>query len=106
VLITEMEWQLLPVVETAGGGETPQDRRKTHRVGWKEVRLVLVHEPGSVAPIVGATLGGVEEAGERLAVCAMAAGEVIAARIRRTGWRREELERQSRAGRFKFCSRF
>src|SRR2546429_4652536 len=40
------------------------------RVSWKEARLALAREPGSVTPVVGATLGSVEEAGERLAVCA------------------------------------
>ena len=36
--------------------------------------MALAHEAGSVTPIFGATLGGVEEAGERLAVCALEAG--------------------------------
>src|SRR2546429_9122266 len=44
------------------------------RVSWKEARLALAREPGSVTPVVGATLGSVEEAGERLAVCARQAG--------------------------------
>src|SRR5262249_51302512 len=76
VLITEMDGSMLPVVETAepGVGEAPIDRRKTRQVGWKEARLALAHTPGSVAPIFGASLGTVEEAGERLAVCALQAG--------------------------------
>src|SRR5437773_11300408 len=51
-----------------------QDRRKTRQVSWKEARLALAHQPGSVTPIFGATLGSAEEAGERLAVCALQAG--------------------------------
>ena len=76
VLIVEMDGSMLPVVEVAepGPGEAPQDRRKTRQVSWKEARLALAHEAGSVTPIFGATLGGVEEAGERLAVCALEAG--------------------------------
>src|SRR5437773_8465292 len=34
-----------------------QDRRKTRQVSWKEARLALAHQPGSVTPIFGATLG-------------------------------------------------
>jgi hypothetical protein len=52
-------------VETmeSGGEAKNADKRKNRRVGWKEARLVLVHEPGSVTPVFGATLGSVEEAG-------------------------------------------
>src|SRR5437667_5627634 len=69
VLIAEIDGSMLPVVETAepGGGEAPQDRRKTRQVSWKEARLALAHAPGSVTPIFGATLGSAEEAGARLA---------------------------------------
>jgi len=76
VLIAEMDGSMLPVVEVAepGPGEAPPDRRKTRQVSWKEARLALVHAPGSVTPRFGATLGSVEEAGERLAVCALEAG--------------------------------
>src|SRR5437773_9163015 len=76
VLIAEIDGSMLPVVETAepGAGEAPQDRRKTRKVSWKEARLALAHAPGSVTPIFGATLGSAEEAGERLAVCALEAG--------------------------------
>ena len=71
VLITEMDGSMLPVVEVAEPtGAAPVDRRKTRQVSWKEARLALAHEPGSVTPIFGATLGSVEQAGERLAVCA------------------------------------
>jgi Uncharacterised protein family (UPF0236) len=76
VLIVEMDGSMLPVVEVAEPrpGEAAPDLRKTRRVSWKEARLALAREPGSVTPVVGATLGSVEEAGERLAVCARQAG--------------------------------
>jgi hypothetical protein len=75
VLIAEIDGSMLPVVETAEpGAAEAQDRRKTRQVSWKEARLALAHAPGSVTPIFGATLGSAEEAGERLAVCALQAG--------------------------------
>jgi len=75
-LITEMDGSMLPVVETAepGAGETPVDRRKTRKLNWKEARLCLAHEPGSVTPVFAATTGGVEEAGAQWRQCAIAAG--------------------------------
>src|SRR5205807_4710542 len=100
VLIAEIDGSMLPVVETAepGAGEAPQDRRKTRQVGWKEARLALAHEPGSVTPIFGATLGSVAEAGERLAVCALEAGAGCQTKIHGVGdgavWITEQMEVQ------------
>jgi hypothetical protein len=100
VLIAEMDGSMLPVVETAepGTGAAPMDRRKTRRVGWKEARLALAHTPGSVTPIFGATLGSPEEAGERLAVCALEAGGGSQTKIHGVGdgavWISEQMEAQ------------
>jgi len=76
MLIAEMDGSMVPVVETAesGAAEGARDRRKTRKLSWREARLCLVHEPGSVTPVFGATLGSVSEAGERLSVCALEAG--------------------------------
>jgi len=100
VLIAEMDGSMLPVVETAeaGVGEAAMDRRKTRQVGWKEARLALAHAPGSVTPSLGATLGSVEEAGERLAVCALKAGAGKQTKIHGVGdgaaWIIEQMEAQ------------
>ena len=100
MLITEMDGSMLPVVEVAElvAGEAPVDRRKTRQVGWKEARLALAHEPGSVTPIFGATLGSVEQAGERLTVCALEAGAGSQTRIHGVGdgavWITEQMEAQ------------
>ena len=84
-------------------GEAPVDRRKTRHVGWKEARLALAHEPGSVTPISGATLGSVEEAGERLAVCALEAGAGSQTKFHGVGdgavWITEQMEVQFGANR-------
>ncbi len=100
VLITEMDGSMLPVVAMAEPvpGEAPVDRRKTRKVVWKEARLVLAHEPGSVTPIFGATLGSVEEAGGRLAVCALEAGAGSQTKFHGVGdgavWITEQMEAQ------------
>lgn len=79
VLITEMDGSQVPTVETATPAESvaetaPIDRRKTRKLSWTEARLCLVHPPGSVTPIFGATMGSVDDAGDRLWECAIAAG--------------------------------
>jgi len=100
VLIAERDGSMLPVVETAetGAQEAPIDRRKTRQVGWKEARLALAHPPGSVTPIFGATLGSVEAAGERLAICALEAGAGNQTKIHGVGdgaaWIIEQMEAQ------------
>ena len=79
VLITEMDGSMVPMVETAEPtepveAEAPMDRRKTRKLSWTEARLCLAHVPGSVTPVFGATMGSVDDAGDRLWECAIAAG--------------------------------
>jgi hypothetical protein len=100
VLIAEMDGSMLPVVDVVEpkSGEALQDRRKTRQVSWKEARLAMAHEPGSVTPIFGATLVSAEEAGERLAVCALEAGAGNQTKIHGLGdgapWIIEQMEVQ------------
>ncbi len=100
VLITEMDGSMVPVVETTAPqpGAAAQDRRKTRKVSWKEARLCLAHEPGSVTPVFGATMGSVQAAGERLAVCVQAAGGGSQTKIHGVGdgavWITEQMEEQ------------
>jgi Uncharacterised protein family (UPF0236) len=76
VLIAETDGSMVPVVEIAepAPGEPPVDRRKNRKVDWKEGRLSLVHQPGSVAPIFRATMGTVDDVGEQLWQSAIRAG--------------------------------
>jgi hypothetical protein len=79
VLITEMDGSFVPTVETAAPAEAAEgvvhiDRRKTRKLSWTEARLCLAHQPGSVTPVFGATMGSVDDAGERVLKCSIAAG--------------------------------
>ena len=100
VLIAEADGSMVPVVETAepGEGAAGSDRRKTRQVTWKEARLCLVREPGSATPVFGATLGTVEEAGERLWECAVDAGVGSHTKLHclgdGAGWITEQVEVQ------------
>jgi hypothetical protein len=76
VLIAETDGTMVPVVDIVEPvtGEPPVDRRKSRKVDWKEGRLSLVHQPGSVTPIFSATMGTVDELGEHLWRSAIRAG--------------------------------
>ncbi len=61
---------MVPIVTIAEG-----DKRKQKKLHWQETRLALVHEKGSVTPLFAATFGGsVDDAGQALVNCAVAAG--------------------------------
>ena len=100
VLIAEMDGSMVPLVETAvpGDGDVPSDRRKTRQLSWTEARLCLAHEPGSVTPMFGATMGSVDDAGDRLRECALAAGAGSQTRIHGLGdgapWITDQVDRQ------------
>lgn len=87
VLIAETDGTMIPVVEIAEpvAAEPPVDRRKCRKVNWKEGRLSLVHEPGSVTPIFKATMGTVDEVGEQLWRSAIRAGAGNQTRIHGVG---------------------
>ncbi len=87
VLIAEADGCMIPVVEIVEpvAAEPPVDRRKCRKVDWKEGRLSLVHEPGSVTPIFGATMGTVDEVGEQLVRSAIRAGAGSQTRIHGVG---------------------
>ena len=71
VIVTEMDGSLIPVVTPAGTGA---DRRKGKHLHWREVRLCLARDQGSVTPCYGATLGSTGIAGEVWHRTAVAAG--------------------------------
>lgn len=63
---------MVPIVTI---GTEAGDKRKQKTLQGQEARLVLVHSQGSVTPKFAATFGGsVEESGDALLSCAVAAG--------------------------------
>ena len=98
VLIAEMDGSMVPLVDTAApASDGPRDRRTTRTLRWTEARLCLAHEPGSVTPRFGATMGSVEAAGDRLGECALAAGAGLQTRVHGVGdgapWITDQVER-------------
>ena len=70
--IGEIDGSMVPIVTL---GAEAGDKRKHKTLQWQEARLVLVHAHGSVTPKFAATFGGsVEESGQALRSCAVAAG--------------------------------
>jgi uncharacterized protein UPF0236 len=70
--IGELDGSMVPLVSSeTGAGE----KRKHKTLHWQEARLAMVHAHGSVTPQFAATFGGrVEESGQALRRCAVAAG--------------------------------
>jgi Uncharacterised protein family (UPF0236) len=63
------------MVPMVTNGKVAGDQRKHKTLQWQEARLVMVHAQGSVTPKFGATVGrAVEESGQALRSCAVAAG--------------------------------
>ena len=76
-IVVEMDGSMIPIVTTdvIPSGEQSIDRRKTRQVAWKEARLSLARPLGSVETVYEAIfLGGVDDAGDRMAHCAIEAG--------------------------------
>ena len=76
-MVVEMDGSMIPIVTTnvIPSDEAPADRRKTRQLGWKEARLVLAKPLGSVEAFYEAIfLGDVDDAGNRMAHCAIQAG--------------------------------
>lgn len=70
--IAEIDGCMLPIVTVR---EDEGDKRKKKELHWKEARLALVHEQGSVSPKFGTTFDeGVNAAGESLLNSAILAG--------------------------------
>jgi hypothetical protein len=93
-VIAEVDGSMVPIVDTAKEGE---DRRKTRTVRWQEARLSLAHAQGSVSPVVAATLGSVEEAGDQRRHCAIQAGRGQRSHVHCVGdgapWMAEQVQR-------------
>ncbi len=70
--IGELDGSMVPIVTPEA---TAADKRKHKTLQWQEARLAWGHAQGSVAPKFAATFGGsVEESGQALLACALAAG--------------------------------
>lgn len=76
-IVAELDGSMIPIVTTDGipSGDESIDRRKTRQVGWKEARLALARPLSSVETVYETMLlGSVDDAGDRMAHCAIEAG--------------------------------
>jgi hypothetical protein len=99
-VIGQLDGSLIPMVTLSE--QSACDRRKRRAVGWQEARLALARQPGSLTPRFGATLGGVEQAGDRLLDCAIRVGAGAQTRVHCVSdgapWIGEQVERCFGAG--------
>lgn len=85
-LIAETDGTMIPIVDTADETEAGGvDRRKTRKTRYAEARLAMAYEDGSLSPVFGATMGDPDEAGDRLAHCAVCAGVGLSTEVHCVG---------------------
>lgn len=94
-LIGELDGAMIPIVLFEPNESA--DKRKWRKTGWKEARLSVAREKGSVTKIFLATLGSTERAGELLGRCAKRLGWADKTEIHCLGdgarWIYEQVER-------------
>ena len=94
-LIGELDGAMIPVLSFEAT-ESP-DRRKWRKTGWKEARLSVSREKGSLTKVFLATMGSTERAGDLLGRCAKRLGWGDKTKIHCLGdgarWIQEQVER-------------
>lgn len=73
-IIGSCDGVMVPTVET-GDSSLGIDRRKTRKLKWREARLSLAYEKGSVSKTYEATMGSIDEAGKQMNCCATRVGK-------------------------------
>jgi hypothetical protein len=95
-IISETDGSMIPIVKT--GDNAPGDKRKKKALFYREARLSLAHETGTVAPVFSATLGNVIQAGHHLAHCVKRVGINDNTKIHCVGdgalWISDQIEEQ------------
>lgn len=74
-MISETDGSMIPIVTTKAMDENEKiDRHKGKSLIYREARLTLAHEKGSVTPLFSATLGDAKKAGEHVLHCVKTVG--------------------------------
>jgi hypothetical protein len=74
-IVAELDGSMIPIVSTDCIPSGDKDRRKTRQVFWKEARLALAQPLDSVETVYQTMLlGNVDDAGDRMAHCAVEVG--------------------------------
>jgi hypothetical protein len=94
-IIGEIDGSMIPIVFFEKDDNS--DKRKSRKVCWKEARLSVAKEKGSITKIFLATLGSTERAGELLRKCVNKIGRGDQTKIHCLGdgatWIYEQVER-------------
>jgi hypothetical protein len=98
-VISETDGSMVPIVKTKDAIENEKmDRRKGKLLIYREARLTLAHEKGSVTPTFSATLGDVKEAGQHVLHCVKTVGTDEKTNIHCVGdgavWIADQIEEQ------------
>ena len=93
-IIAECDGVMITIVKIS---KEKEDKRKTRKSAWKEVKLSLAKKKGSIDKIYLATIGSREKAGDQLEKCVKKIGLGAATKIHFVGdgapWIAEQVER-------------
>lgn len=97
VIIVETDGSMVPLVEEQQK-VLGQDRRKTRKTEWREMRLSVAFAKGSKTYKFAAGIDSADDTGRKLAVCAKLAGDKGRGKIHGVGdgatWIAEQIEKQ------------
>jgi hypothetical protein len=98
VIIAQVDGSMIPIVKTGIKEESDNtDLRKTRKLDWKEARLSIAYEKGSIKKTYGTTIGSADDAGDQLCNCVIKVGAGTNTRIHSVGdgapWIASQIER-------------
>jgi hypothetical protein len=98
-VISQTDGSMVPIVKPLDGMEAVKgDRRKKKALFYREIKLTLAHEKGSVTPRFSATFGEPAEAGKHILHCVKLVGMDAETQIHGLGdgatWISDQMEEQ------------
>jgi hypothetical protein len=98
LIVSETDGSMVPIVSQKPTETPPKDKRKNKQHEWKEAKLSLAKQKGSIKPIYAATIGTTSEAGRNLSAVVNKAGRGDDTKIHCIGdgalWIAEQVEEQ------------
>lgn len=73
-VVVEADGSMIPIIKGSADREAGTDLRKNKELEWREYRLTLAYENGTVDPIYGGSFGSVDEIGDQMLDVAIRAG--------------------------------
>jgi hypothetical protein len=97
-IISETDGSMVPIVTFQPTDEQKNDRRKTRTVAWKETRLTLAYQKGSLDIIFESSMDSPDKVGEKMSLCISRSGLGNKTKVHCVGdgapWIADQVEKQ------------